>query len=351
MILGLLLALAFSASDLPQAFPGTLPSIASVFGTIPERFQHYDMILQPDELEEGWWAGAPSVFRDDDGIFWMACRMRNATDARGLRGYELRILKSADGIHFESVHTIHRETVPIPGFERPALVKDPHSGLIKLYACGPWQGGPWSIIKFEDATSPDRIDPATARVVIAPFEKSYDFDIMPVEYKDPVITYGEGKWHCHVIGYLRKNERIYHFSSADGESWEPVGSPYESVMQLQDWHDFFVRPAAILPLGVGYLFVYEGANVKWYEPVYNIGTGLGFTFDLHRIHDLTPESPLILSSTPSRTGYTWRYSDWLWVDNEIWIYAEVVAEGGYHEIRRFVLPVNGGKTALEKPRE
>ena len=44
---------------------------------------------------------------------------------RGLRGYEIRILKSEDGIKFKKVHAIKREKVPIPGFERPALLIDP----------------------------------------------------------------------------------------------------------------------------------------------------------------------------------------------------------------------------------
>ena len=33
----------------------------------------------------------------------------------------------------------------------------------------------------------------------------------------------------------------------------------------------------------------EGSKTGWHDPVYNVATGLGFTFDLHRITDLTPE--------------------------------------------------------------
>jgi len=38
-------------------------------------------------------------------------------------------------------------------------------------------------------------------------------------------------------------------------------------------------------------------------------------------------------------GRTWRYSDWLWVDGEIWIYAEVSNENNSHEIRLFRIPI------------
>ena len=109
-------------------------------------------------------------------------------------------------------------------------------------------------------------------------------------------------------------------------------------MDLSGWHNFFIRPAAVLPLGVGYLFVYEGSSTQWYDPVYNLGTGFGFTFDMHNITDLTIASPIAISTTPSNF-YTWRYSDWLWVDGEIWIYAEVSNENNSNEIRLFRVPM------------
>ncbi|MBI5093142.1 MAG: hypothetical protein HZB26_11970 [Candidatus Hydrogenedentes bacterium] len=140
-----------------------------------------------------------------------------------------------------------------------------------------------------------------------------------------------------VIGYVRQNERIFHFRSGDGEKWSPVGNPYESMMDLSGWHNFFVRPASVLPLGVGYLFVYEGSNTKWYDPVYNIATGLGFTLDLHHVTDITPDSPLLLSSTPTEHFATFRYSHWLWVNDELWVYAEVKCPNDANEIRLFRL--------------
>ena len=102
----------------------------------------------------------------------MACRMRTADAPRGLRAMKF-VFRSADGIHFQPVHRLLRQAVPIPGFERPALLQDPVSGKYKLYACGPWQEGAWSIIKFDDANRPDQFVPSTARPVIQPREKSY----------------------------------------------------------------------------------------------------------------------------------------------------------------------------------
>ena len=138
---------------------------------------------------------------------------------------------------------------------------------------------------------------------------------------------------------IRNNERIFHFRSDDGENWIPVGDVNQPVMELTGWHNFFIRPASVLPLGVGYLFIYEGSSSQWFDPVYNIGTGFGFTFDLHEIIELTIESPIAISTTPG-DFYTFRYSHWLWVKNEIWIYAEVTRPNSSHEIRLFRLKIN-----------
>lgn len=322
----------------PADWDGPVPGVVTELQVGAKHFENYEVVLGPDKDEAEHWAGAPSVARDAQGVFWLAARMRSPEFARGLRGYELRLLRSSDGIHFQPVKSIRREDVPIPGFERPALLFDGVTKKSKLYACGPWKDGPWAIIKFDDADSPEKFDPATARPVIEAPARRYDRDVSVIEYKDPVIIRTEGKYHCYVIGYIRKNERIFHYTSDDGERWQAVGGVNEPVMDLNGWHNFFVRPSSVLPLGVGYLFVYEGSNTKWFDPVYNLGTGFGFTFDLHHINELTTASPIAVSTTPGNFR-TFRYSDWHWVNGEIWVYAEVSKANSAHEIRLFRIPV------------
>jgi hypothetical protein len=311
-----------------------LPQVKGSFGEIPSKFKSYQVILEPDKNEPDWWAGAPSVVRDKQGVFWLACRMRTADAPLGLRGYEVRILRSEDGIHFRKVHSIRREEVPIPGFERPSLLLDPVTGKFKLYVCGPWKSGPWTILKLDDADDPTKFVASSAKPVIQPRESKGPRDVRVDGYKDPVVIHAAGQYHCYVIGTLR-TERTYHFTSANGVDWNPVGDPNESVLPLSGWHDYFVRPASVLPLGFGYLFIYEGSNVKWHDPVYNIATGLGFTFDLKQVQDLTPESPLLVSTTPGTQFGTWRYSHWLWVGEQLWAYAEVARPNRTNEIRLF----------------
>lgn len=317
----------------------TTPEPGAFAAALKDSLSHYDVVLQPDKIEPEWWAGAPSVTRGDDGTFWMACRMRIGEGERGLRGYQLRILKSTDGAHFEQVRIIKREDVPIPGFERPALLRDAKTGLFKLYVGGPREDNTWAIYKFDDAKTPADFDLTTFHWVIEPPALEYERDQPPLSYKDPFIIHGQGQYHCYVIGYIRRNERIFHFVSPDGETWQPAENVYKPVMDLSGWHDFFIRPACVVPVGVGYFFVYEGSNTAWYDPVYNVTTGLAFTFDLHHIQDLTPDAPLLVSTTPNEHFATFRYSDWHIVGDELWIYAEVATPEKTHEIRRYVVPM------------
>ncbi len=329
----------FNATAQEKTWKGPVPEVAENLKLIAGKFNSYDVVLKPDKDEPEWWAGAPSVVRDENGTFWMAARMRSPEYPRGLRGYEIRILKSGDGINFQQVHRIKNKDVPVPGFERPALIIDPVTKQFKLYACGPWKDGPWSIIKFDDAQSPEQFVASSAKPVIQAPAKSYPRDVSVTEYKDPVLIFAQGQYYCYVTGYIRQNERIFHFTSNDGENWEPVGDVNQPVFDLSGWHNFFIRPASLLPLGVGYLFVYEGSSTQWYDPVYNIATGFGFTFDLQNITDLTTESPVAISTTPG-DFHTWRYSHWLWVDGEIWIYAEVACVNNTNEIRLFRISMN-----------
>ncbi|HQK94604.1 MAG TPA: hypothetical protein PLD23_13920, partial [Armatimonadota bacterium] len=199
-----------------------------------ERFVEYRTVVEPDRDTAEWWAGAPSVCRDDAGTFWMACRMREGDSPRGRRGYEIRLLRSDDGERFEPVHGIRREDVPIPGFERPALLFDPVTGRFSLYACGPYDDGPWCVLRFDDAASPTEFVASTAQPVIAPEAPTANsrFNVV-VGYKDPFILRGPDGLHCFAIGYDRA-ERTYHFRSLDGSSWEQVGGG--PALDLGGWH-------------------------------------------------------------------------------------------------------------------
>ena len=277
--------------------PLTVPAVANDLGAIAKQLNAPGItVLKPDKDEAEWWAGAPSVVRDRTTYF------DGLPDAHG-RGrawvarHEVRVLRSADGEHSRRRRrSSARRPDSCPSAR--ALI-DPATGKFKLHARGPWKKGRGRSLSSHTA-SPAEFAASTAKPVIVPREKTYERDQPPVEYKDPVIIHADGKYHCYVIGYVRKNERIFHFASNDGETWEPVGNPYEPIMALSGWHDFFVRPASVVPTGAGYLFIYEGSKTSWHDPVHHVATRIAYTFDLRRIIDLTPDAPLAVSATPTR---------------------------------------------------
>lgn len=301
------------------------------FDEIVSAMARYEVILEPDENTPEWWAGAPSVVRSQEGTFYLAARMREGRSPRGRRGYEIRILKSADGCRFEPINHLLREDAGVPVFERPALVRDPHSARYKLYGCVGFDRG-WAIVKFADADDPADFDPRSLKPVLVA-EYPDDGFIHVTGYKDPVVLWNRGQWHMFVIGTDRV-ERPYHFASDDGERWQRAAPG--PIMENAGWHNCYTRPASVLPMAVGYLFVYEGSSAEWRDPSYNIATGLAYSPDLRTFIDLTPEAPLLKSTTPG-DYHTWRYSHWLPVGDRVFVYHEAARPNNTNELRLSVL--------------
>jgi len=302
------------------------------FDQIASAAAEYQVVLEPDENTPEWWAGAPSALLAADGAFYLACRMREGRSPRGRRGYEVRILKSQDGIHFQAIHHIRREDAGLLGFERPALVQVPGTGKFRLYGCTPLERG-WAIIRWDDADDPAAIRPDTARPVLV-VDYPDDQFVHVTGYKDPFVMHDGERWHMFVIGCDRV-ERAWHFTSADGDAWAPANPGL--IMDTGGWHDYFTRPACLVPLAVGWLFVYEGSHVLWRDPVYNIATGLAYSPDLAHVVDLTPEQPLLQSTTPG-DYHTWRYSHWLPVGDRLYVYFEAARPNSTNEVRLAILP-------------
>ena len=294
---------------------------------IVEQLADYQVVLQPERDAPEWWAGAPAVCVDPDGAVWLVARMRSPERPKGERGYALWLLRSEDGIAFVKVCAWTREEAGILGFERAALVRNPATGRYRLFYCTD-PGGGWVILACDEADSPEAIAIASGKPVIA--AKPLDADTFGVTgFKDPVIHIEDGLWHLFAIG-LDRVERIHHFTSTDGEDWQ-AGLP-APVMPNTGWHDFYTRPACILPLEVGYLFVYEGSHHTWFDPNYQIATGLAYSPDLRTFHDLTPEAPLLESTTPGAYR-TWRYSHWVRHGGGIKVYFEAACANGTNELR------------------
>jgi len=251
------------------------------FLELAESLSRYETILEPDQNTPEWWAGAPSVCRAKDGTFYLAARMREGDSPRGSRGYEMRLLKSEDGRAFTRIHSLKREDASLPGFERPALVQEPVSGMFRLYGCtNPGTG--WCVFKLDDVADPVDFDLTTRKTVLqtAPVEEGF---AGLAGFKDPFVIHANGAWHMLVIGY-DEIERAYHLVSNDGDRWGFAGE--NPILENAGWHNFYTRPACLLPLDVGFLLVYEGSNATWRDPVYNIATG-GREYLIDIYHTLT----------------------------------------------------------------
>jgi hypothetical protein len=105
-----------------------------------------------------------------------------------------------------------------------------------------------------------------------------------------------------------------------------------ALLENAGWHNYYTRPASLLPLSVGYLLVYEGSSVEWFDPAYNIATGLAYSLDLEHFVDITPSAPLLMSTTPG-DYHTWRYSHWLHGNGRVFVYYEAARPNGTNELR------------------
>lgn len=303
---------------------------------IQNSLKEYKTILEPDENSPNWWAGAPSVVYDQKhNKFYLAARMREGKSERGRRGYEVRILESEDGIHFKTINHVHRDKLELPVVERPCIVQMPDTGKFRLYGSSEFIDG-WGIWKLDDVNDPAEFEPKTVDRVLNAELPTNNY-VRVTGYKDPFIYFDikESRWNMFVIG-IDRVERPYRFVSDDGISWKQIGS--SPVMESTGWHSFFTRPACIIPQPIGYIFVYEGSNLNYSDPVYNIATGLAYTPNLETYYDLTPNEPLIKSTTPGNY-HTWRYSHWLKVPDQkaFYIYYEAARPNDTNEIRLSIL--------------
>jgi len=302
----------------------------------------YQVILKPDKDEPDWWAGAPSVLLTKEGKFYLAARMREANAPRGRRGYEIRLLESQDGLKFKTIRSLNRDDTPlIKGFERPALVFDEKTCKYRLYGCGEFENG-WGIWKLDDVSDPKDFDLQTLKPILKPeypphvvFGASPHHSTTPIQYKDPFIIFLGGFWWMFVIGFDRI-ERAYIFRSIDGENWKIWGDQGRPIMENDNWHNFYTRPACLIPLRIGYILVYEGSNISWFDPGYNIASGLAFSTDLIEFVDLTKKEPIFVSNpglSARDTYISWRYSHWIKKDDIFYIYFEAANLNHSNEIR------------------
>ncbi len=309
--------------------PATRPNYSlgqgGVYPIVPD-YSSYHTVLEPEHDEADWWAGAPSVVRDKEGIIWLACRMREARSPRGERGYAVWLLRSEDGYNFEQVGAIHRDELGTVSVERPALVIDPWTGKFRLYICraGKPEPGGWYVAVLDDVEQPDDFDGHTARPVL----RGEGGQGM----KDPFVLIVGGLYYMFYIGYgLSEGQRElpYVSVSPNGQSFTVDPRP---LLQHGGWHTYFTRPACVMPMAGCFVLYYEGSGTDWFDPVYNIQGGMAVSFDLREYYDATPSAPLFRSPTPGKYE-TLRYTDYLCLQDRVLFYYEAARPNDSSELR------------------
>src|SRR5215472_3261813 len=153
---------------------------APVLTAVPDPADARIVLTAPESGREAW-VGSPSALTVGADIY-LAYRLR----APERRGYAVKVAKSTDGVHFQTLLTITKEQMDCESLERPALVRTA-DGTWRLYlSCATYGTKHWRIELIE-AASPDAFDPVR-RSVVLPGDSA-------TAVKDPVIVHNDGLWH------------------------------------------------------------------------------------------------------------------------------------------------------------
>ncbi|HYI55266.1 MAG TPA: hypothetical protein VEX57_14965 [Microlunatus sp.] len=224
---------------------------------------HFDgasVVVPAPDIGAGNWAGGASALLQH-GVFWLTYRVRRPIMAG--RGVSVVVARSVDGVMFETVCELPRETFGADSFERPVLVALPTGGW-RLYVSCATPGSKHWWIEAVDAATPAEL-PGGRRTVVLPGD-----DLVGV--KDPVITVDERRgWQmwvcCHPLDVPGAEDRMWtaYATSVDGLSWtveREVLRPSPGT-----WDARGARVTAVLtsePLTV----LYDGratAEANWFE--------------------------------------------------------------------------------------
>jgi hypothetical protein len=240
----------------------TLPGSSLADAPLPDYAASVVAIPAPGS-GPGYWAGAPSAVYED-GAFWLAYRLRQPVDAG--RGVATTVARSVDGITFETVASVARETFGAASLERPALVRRPDGGWRLYVSCSTPNSKHWWI----EAVDADEVAGLSTgrRTLVLPGDEF-------TGVKDPVVVRDAAGWRmwvcCHPLDDPEATDRMTtrYATSSDGLSWQ-VG-PVALAGRPAHWDARGARITAVIPTGPGgerLLAYYDGRATSaenWFE--------------------------------------------------------------------------------------
>ncbi len=273
----------------------------------------------------GYWAGAPSVALDRDGIYWLAYRLRRPIGVG--RGYANVVARSTDGERFQTVLVLERDDFGCDSLERPALVVRNDGGWRLYVSCATPGTKHWRVDAL-DAEDPSQFVPGSARTVL-PGNAS-------VGVKDPVVKLIDGHWHlwlcCHPLDRPDDTDRMttHYGTSADGLAWTMHGEALAGTPGR--WDQRGARVADIVHDGREWRAYYDGRADKAANAEEHTGLAAG-------------DSPGRLVAGPERFGSgdgrhgSLRYVSALALpDGGTRLYYETSRRDGAHDLRTEYVP-------------
>jgi hypothetical protein len=224
----------------------TAPSLPTYDGT--------QVVVPAPDAGPGNWSGAASAVLVD-GVFWLTYRVRRPlTEGRGVA---VVVSRSEDGVSFEPVVEVHRDTFGCESFERPVIVPVGELGWRLYLSCATYDSKHWWV----DSLTAPTVESLAAghEQVVLPGDEG-------VAVKDPVIQHptraGE-EWVmwlcCHPLTEPGHEDRMTtrRLTSPDGLTWTDHGEVLAG--RPGQWDARGARVTAVLPDGTTY---YDGRATK-----------------------------------------------------------------------------------------
>ena len=184
----------------------------------PPTYDDVQVVVPAPGPGAGNWAGAASAVLVD-GVFWLTWRVRRPlTDGRGV---SVVVARSDDGLTFEPVTEVARESFGAESFERPVLVPLREGGWRLYLSCATPDSKHWWV----DSLTAD----TPAGLPVGVRRRVHEGDAATA-VKDPVIRHDGERWHLwasvHPLDDPGATDRMTteHATSADGVDWTWQGT-------------------------------------------------------------------------------------------------------------------------------
>ncbi|HUU27530.1 MAG TPA: hypothetical protein VM123_06930 [archaeon] len=303
---------------------------------VPPRFdpEQGTTVLEPEGEGYGYWAGGHNVIYDPgEGKFYLYYRLRKPL-GKG-RGGKCRIAESEDGFVFRDIWEAAKEQLDAESIEVGALIKDPPSGIWRLYISYQQKGGgPWRVDLIE-AGHPRDFDPWHHRTVIQPEEYGLS------QVKDPKAYIVGGLYYLFVnvkprLEWYEDENGVRHplGSDATGLMTSPDGRYFKEFRYVfepgrgapGEWGLARARINSVIYLPPVYVGFFDGGTTAY--DMYEEHCGVAVSHDLEHWRRVSTDGPWI------RSPYGCiRYMDALIVDNTLWYYYEYTRRDSSHELR------------------